>query len=123
MDRNEWGHNLTGISTNCYFEVELKNIDIGKLEKSFNELIIKHDMMRAIILNEGQQQILPNVPYYKIQVFDLSYTEEDRILDKINTIRNEIYNKTIHYDKWPLFDVRVTKLKKALSNYMLGLKT
>lgn len=108
------GHNLTGISTNCYFEVELKNIDIGKLEKSFNELIIKHDMMRAIILNEGQQQILPNVPYYKIQVFDLSYTEEDRILDKINTIRNEIYNKTIHYDKWPLFDVRVTKLKKGI---------
>ena len=108
------GHNLSDISTNCYFEVELKNIEIGKLEKSFNELIKKHDMMKAIILNEGQQQILSNVPYYKIQVSDLSDIEEEQILDKINTIRNEIYNKIIQYDKWPLFEVRVTKLKKDI---------
>lgn len=108
------GHNLSDISTNCYFELELKNIEIGKLEKSFNELIKKHDMMKAIILNEGQQQILSNVPYYKIRVFDLSDIEEDRVLNKINTIRNEIYNKIIQYDKWPLFEVRVTKLKKDI---------
>lgn len=108
------GHNLSNISTSCYFEIELSNININKLEKTFNQLIEKHDMMKAIILNEEQQQILENVPWYTIKITDLSGFGDAEILNEITGIRSEIYNRTINYDKWPLFDVRVTKIKKDI---------
>lgn len=106
------GHNLNNISTNCYFEVELSDINIKELEKTFNILIKKHDMMRAIIINEEQQRILADVPYYQIKVTDVRGFEERSIINEIAKIRNEIYSSTINYEEWPLFEVRVTKLKK-----------
>ena len=45
-----------GFSCHTYFEVKTDFTDISILEKAWNKVIEKHDMLRAVIYEEGYQE-------------------------------------------------------------------
>lgn len=62
------------------------------------------------ILNDGQnQKILSNVPEYEIKVYDLA-SQEETVDEKLESIRKEMAYQIFDTSKWPLFDVRFSKL-------------
>lgn len=103
------GYYLGNVSTHCYFEFDLDNLDTNKLEYTFNMLIKHHGMMRNIILPNGMQQILDKVPYYEIDIFDFSDVNEANVNSELIKLREKMSHQVIDIETWPLFDVKVSK--------------
>ncbi|WP_159719014.1 type I polyketide synthase, partial [Geminicoccus flavidas] len=57
---------LGNVGCYLYTEVELRDVDLARLEQAWNQLVRRHDMLRAVILPDGRQQILKEVPPYRI---------------------------------------------------------
>lgn len=112
---------LSEISTHYYFELETENyLELNMLEEAFNILIIRHDMMRAVVCeNMKDQKVLEKVPYYTLEssaLDDKSYGEE------LRKIRETLCHRKFNYEIWPSFDVKVsyylgkTRLHLCFSN-------
>ncbi|AWZ49885.1 hypothetical protein C3495_13610 (plasmid) [Clostridiaceae bacterium 14S0207] len=81
----------------------LTELDPKKFELALNQVIKHQPMMRAIILNSETQEILEQVPYYKIKIqqyTNLNVKEEKKIFERSY---KEACEKTFISNKWPLF--------------------
>ena len=98
-------------------------LDTDLAEEKWRRLILRHGMMRAVFLNDGQnQKILSNVPEYEIKVYDLA-SQEETVDEKLESIRKEMAYQIFDTSKWPLFDVRFSKLPGGMYAYILVLTT
>ncbi|NWO06485.1 MAG: amino acid adenylation domain-containing protein [Alteromonadaceae bacterium] len=98
------GFELGNIGTHSYTEIPIHRDYIDQIEKVWNELIIRHDMLRMELTEEGQQQILPSVPYYYITRHDGGHRE---------ALRDSMSHNYFSGTQWPLFDLRLTGLKSG----------
>ena len=101
---------LGGVSNHGYYEIEGKNLDPQRLNWSLQRLIERHEMLRAIVLPDGQQQILERIPDYQIQVLDLREQNQETVNKQLEIIRDRMSHQVLQSDKWPLFEFRVTCL-------------
>jgi amino acid adenylation domain-containing protein len=75
----EGAFELGGVSAHGYFELDSSGLDTQRLEESWNALVERHPMLRAVFLPDGQQRILAETPRYQIDVTDLRRrTQADR---------------------------------------------
>ena len=103
-------YSLGKVSTHCYFEMECEILNIVTLNKAWNRLIQAHPMMRAIILQDGQSQVVKEtVPEYEICLHEIDSTEEIQINDHLTNVRKEMSHQTFDPSVWPLFDVQASK--------------
>ncbi|SHM60400.1 non-ribosomal peptide synthetase [Ruminococcus flavefaciens] len=100
-------YSLGQVGTHCYFELDMTDCDIERLNKSFNTLIKKHDMMRAVILPDGRQRILESTPDYLIELKTADNDMESAAL--LDDVRKKMSHQVIDTSKWPLFEIRATK--------------
>ena len=91
---------LGNVSCHVYLELESKNLNIPAFEHAWQKTIERHDMLRAIILESGEQRILPKVPDFVIQIHE----NADRL-----AIREEMSHEVRTAKEWPLFAVAITK--------------
>lgn len=103
---NEFG--LGGVSTHLYFELLPPDFEPERFEQAWNQLIARHPMLRAVILDENEQRVLPEVPAYQIQRYDLS-AEAASLPAHLDRLRDEMSHQVRPADQWPLFDVRMTR--------------
>lgn len=108
-------YGLGGVSTHCYFELDAMDINLVKLQKAWNELIVRHGMMRAVIHADGTQQILRTVPEYQIAVEHLEGCKTNDQKKRLENIREEMSHQVIAADVWPLYEVRITMLQEKKS--------
>ncbi|MGW7820229.1 amino acid adenylation domain-containing protein [Streptomyces puniciscabiei] len=104
------GVELGGNSTHCYLEFDAADLDIPRLGSSLDQLVRRHDMLRAVIQPDGRQRVLPEVPPYEIAVTDLSGLDDAAQQEGIARIREELAHQVLPADRWPLFEVRATRL-------------
>ncbi|MBY9080396.1 amino acid adenylation domain-containing protein [Paenibacillus sp. HN-1] len=102
---------LGNVSTHCYFEIEGIGLDIMRVEQAWQTLIRQHGMMRAIVLPGGQeQQILQDVPDYRIRVADWRERSAEETEMRLMAVREEMSHQVLAADSWPLFEVRAALL-------------
>ncbi|MCX7595078.1 MAG: amino acid adenylation domain-containing protein [Fischerella sp.] len=104
---------LGNVANHGYYEIECKNLNIEKLNGALQKLIERHDMLRAVVLPNGQQQVLEQVPFYTIEVLDLRGRGEDTVTAEIEAIRQRMSHQVLPADRWPLFEFRVTRLEEG----------
>ncbi|GAA4462941.1 hypothetical protein GCM10023189_40280 [Nibrella saemangeumensis] len=93
------------VGCHSYLEFEVREADLARMESAWNKLVRHHDMLRTIILKNGQQQIQQETPHYNIQC----YVFNDHCLDgHLQLVREEMSHKHYGAGEWPLFDVRAT---------------
>ncbi|MBI4785227.1 MAG: amino acid adenylation domain-containing protein [Oscillatoriophycideae cyanobacterium NC_groundwater_1537_Pr4_S-0.65um_50_18] len=102
----ELGH----VSNHGYYEIEGRELDLERLNQTLQVLIQRHDMLRAIVSLDGQQQILQDVPVYQIEVLDLRGQGETAIATQLDAIRQSMSHQVLAADQWPLFEFRATRL-------------
>jgi amino acid adenylation domain-containing protein len=108
------GFELGNVASHLYLEAESEDLDLGRLERAFQQLIARHDMLRAVVLPNGQQQILKEVPQYRIEVLDLcEATPEHRELE-LEAVRQRMSHQVFPADQWPLFEIRASRLSDQL---------
>ncbi|CNC12218.1 pyochelin synthetase [Yersinia similis] len=87
-----------GVGCHGYFEILAPCWDTAKLECVWEQMIIRHDMLRAIITPNGEQRILPSVAPFVIDQVDASS----------ETVRQAMSHRVYQTDKWPLFDLKIS---------------
>ncbi len=101
MGRND-AYELGGISANYYFEVQLKSLEVKKLEKTLNQVIAENDALRTVILESGKQTVLSDVPFYRLEVIQVD--TEAEILE----LREKWKRKMYLLETWPMFLIFLT---------------
>ncbi|MGL5440729.1 MAG: amino acid adenylation domain-containing protein [Filifactoraceae bacterium] len=90
-------HSYGNVSCHIYQEFLYEDLNVLKVQEVWNYLIRKHDMLRAVIFQEGFQKVLETVPQHEI-------ITGDRI-----AIREHLENKIYQLEKWPMFDIGISK--------------
>lgn len=102
---------LGEISTHYYFEIENTGFDPKRFEQAFQTFLASHDMMRAVILADGEHQVvLSEVPHYEMPLYHLENKSAKQVEDQIKQIRQELSHRVFEPEQWPLFDIRVSVL-------------
>ncbi|MEW9516093.1 amino acid adenylation domain-containing protein [Streptomyces tubercidicus] len=105
--RDPFGHG--GVACHGYLEIHYPRLDPAALEDAWNALIARHDMLRAIVHEDGYQQVLPEVERCRIAVTDLRDTPQRRDAH-VAEVRADLGHRTYDTARWPLFELRVTRL-------------
>ncbi|HEV3000317.1 MAG TPA: amino acid adenylation domain-containing protein, partial [Solirubrobacteraceae bacterium] len=96
---------LSEVSTHYYAEIDTEDLDVPRFERALNRVIARHDMLRAIVLPEGRQKILEDVPPIEVPVEDVRGPDAQERLERR---REEMSHQVVQTDTWPLLDVRVS---------------
>ncbi|MBB4898898.1 amino acid adenylation domain-containing protein, partial [Streptomyces griseostramineus] len=99
-------------NTSTYFqtEIDLENVDLDRLGASFRAMIERHDMLRAVFTAEGEQRIQRDVPAYVIRETDVSSLAPAEREAALAAVHEEMRHQVFDTTRWPLFDVRVTRI-------------
>jgi hypothetical protein len=112
---------LGDVSTHGYFEVACQPLDLDRLNRAWQQVIARHEMLRAIVTPDGQQQILHEVPAWQITTYDLHGQAPTQVEAHLAAIRNELSHQVLPADRWPLFDLRATQLDQGETRLHLSL--
>jgi amino acid adenylation domain-containing protein len=100
---------MGNVAAHVYGEVDGSDLDIGRLGWAWQRLIERHDMLRAVVLAEGRQQILRETPAYEIGVDDLTELDEATAERTRQEIRSRMSHQVREADQWPLFEIRASR--------------
>jgi pyochelin synthetase len=105
----------------CYFEIETTGWERERFQTALRKLIDRHEMLRAIVLPEGQQQILQHVEPYEIKVQDLRGMDSQAAEAKLDAVRQEMSAYVHPTDRWPLFEFRASLLDADNTRLHVGM--
>ncbi|MEG5063358.1 amino acid adenylation domain-containing protein [Microcoleus sp. B3-A4] len=102
---------MGNVAIHGYVEIESDELDLERFSLAWQRVVERHDMLRAIVLPNGQQQILENVPAYKIEVLDLRSLAPEVAGEQLEAIRDRLSHQVLPLDRWPLFEICASKIK------------
>ncbi|HEX4494600.1 MAG TPA: amino acid adenylation domain-containing protein [Thermoanaerobaculia bacterium] len=108
---------LGDVATHIYMEINSRGIDVGRMQRAWRRLIDRHDMLRAIVLPDGRQQILERVPAYEIALLDLRADFEAERSMELEEVRRTMSHQVLPSDRWPLFEVRASRLDEERTRF------
>ncbi len=109
------GVEMGNISCQGYAELEVTDWNQERFEGALQKLIARHEMLRCIILPDGRQQILRDVPQYRVESFDLRKKEPASVTKHLDALRQKMSHQSRPTDRWPLFEFRVSHLDSRRS--------
>lgn len=104
-------YELGGFTTHNYIEFVTK-ADIERMNEVLNRLVQHQEMLRTVILPDGRQRVLKNVPYYEIQIEDISSLSEKMKEEKIKERRNQLSHASFDIQHFPLFEISGFKMNE-----------
>ncbi|ALU89427.1 polyketide synthase [Herbaspirillum rubrisubalbicans M1] len=104
------GFELGGISTHIYAEIEVEGFSIEQLQSSWQAVVRRHGMLRAVISDDGLQQCLPEVPPYVITYHDLRQADDATRLHWQEQTRQQLSHAVHDTTRWPLFAIHAASL-------------
>jgi pyochelin synthetase len=104
------GFSLGNVSCHAYLEVEGVGLQPARFAQAWRRMIDRHDMLRAIVRADGQQEILAETPPYEVQTLDLRGGSPDAVARELAALRETMSGQVLHPDRWPLFDIRASLL-------------
>ena len=104
------GFELGNVATHIYTESDSDSFDIDLSNEAWNQLIERHDMLRAVFSADGQQRVLPRVPPYRMPVDDLSALDERERDRRLMETRARMSHQVFDPQQWPLFEFRLSIL-------------
>ncbi|HEX5494655.1 MAG TPA: amino acid adenylation domain-containing protein, partial [Mycobacteriales bacterium] len=96
---------LGGVGSHYYCEYDETDLDLPRLEEAWNRLIARHEMLRAVFDEHGDQRVLPTVDRFRISV----QTADDDADGALAALRDRMSHQVLDPSRWPLFDVRAVR--------------
>lgn len=94
-----------GVSCHGYIELAAPAFDHDRLSWAWRRLIDRHDTMRSVILSDGSQRILTQVPDYQIKTYDFRCFDHDRGTQQFLLLRDRLSHQVLPTDAWPMFEI------------------
>lgn len=89
-----------GIACHIYLQLNYPHLDAAKAERVWNHLIARHEMLRAVIHEEGWQEIMETAPHFTVT--DYQDLEPERIQKLMG-------HQQFRIGSWPYFAVGVSE--------------
>jgi pyochelin synthetase len=109
LGRNE-AFGFGGVACHVYLEIQYPNVEPALVESAWNRLILRHDMLRAVIDPDASQRVLPEVPHFRVEVHDLRGMPREQVNSELESKRAEMSHRKYETTRWPLFDLEVARL-------------
>jgi len=110
---------LGTVGANGYFELHFEGFSparlLADLTAGFRRLIVRHPMLRMVMLPGGEQRILERVPEFEIEVADLRGLDEAAVSARLRASREELRRVQAPVNRWPLFEVRAFLLDRDVA--------
>ncbi len=100
---------MGNVAIHGYVELE-GDLDLERFSLAWQRLVERHDMLRAIVHPDGQQQILEKVPAYEIPVLDLRGQTPEAVNSQLEAIRESLSHQVLPLERWPLFEIRASQI-------------
>ncbi|QTP15664.1 non-ribosomal peptide synthetase [Serratia symbiotica] len=96
---------LGAVGSHFYVEFDGQHLDVDRLEQAWQQLIIRHDMLRVRVTAEGMQQVSQQFANWTIEqhLFD----EPDTAASSLAHLREQLSHKVYDPTQWPLFAIHV----------------
>ncbi len=104
---------LGNVAAYFFLEVEVPDLEPERLGRAWQQVIDRHDMLRAVIEEDGRQRILEHTPPYRIDVLDLRGRPAAQVEAALDALRGRMSQQVMAADRWPLFELRATLLDGA----------
>ncbi|MBC3917143.1 amino acid adenylation domain-containing protein [Undibacterium sp. CY18W] len=101
---------LGGVSTHLYAEIEVEQLALADLERGWQQVVARHDMLRAVINADGTQQVVQDLPVYSIVSHDLRQANAVEVSEWLEIARLELSHEVFDTARWPLFTVRAAQM-------------
>jgi amino acid adenylation domain-containing protein len=111
---------LGNVATHTYLELESARMSVERFKVAWQRLVDRHDMLRAFVLPNGQQQILQDIPPLDIEVLDLRDRNDDEVQAELESIRQRMSHEVLPSDQWPLFRLRVTLFGESRARFHMS---
>ena len=109
------------IGIHVYFELDRPDLDTDRFRRAWRALIDRHDMLHAVVTDDGQQCVLRNIPPYELPVVDLSTWSAERREAHLLTTRQALEHRLFDLSVWPQFDVRIHHLPDGVSRLHIAI--
>ncbi|WP_394843137.1 amino acid adenylation domain-containing protein [Pendulispora brunnea] len=112
---------LGGVGCHFYREYDVDDLDVPRLAAAVDALVRRHEMLRAVFDEHGNQRILPEVPPFAVEIVEASEDPERAYAE----LRAELGHRCYDPAQWPLFAIRGvrsgarTRLGVSLDNLIL----
>ncbi len=101
---------LGNISTHVYAEIQAEGLDIDRLEQAWQGLVKRHDMMRARIRPDGNQEVLEQTPDFRMSRHDWRQLAPAEVEARLIALREQLSHQVLEAERWPLFDLHASRL-------------
>lgn len=106
-----------GSGTNVYVEYQFAGSVWSfapALETALRRVIDRHEMLRVVLLPDGRQRVLPEVPPFEVGVEDLSGRRQEAVEKHLERVRDEMRYAKRPLDHWPLFEIVLHQLRDGM---------
>ena len=110
---------LGNIATHGYREIDVVGIPHNLIERAFNQLIERHDMLRAVIESDGMQRCLESVRPYEIKLHP-SFDSERAAREYCENRRKALSHQVFETDRWPLFHIEAAEVGNGRRRYFVS---
>ena len=114
---------IGNVGNHAYIEVEATDLDLDRANQALQRLIERHDMLRAILLPDGQQQVLEHVPPFEMKVVDLRGQDPQDQAYQLEQIRHMLDHQILPVEQWPAFELWVSRLNEQLVRLHLSIES
>ena len=112
---------LGSVGCHGYWETDAAGLDVERLERAWQRLIDRHDMLRAIFLPTGEQQTLEEVPPFRIETVDLRGRSAAAAAAELGALRERMSHRLYAPDQWPLFDIHAARIDEQTTRLFLSI--
>lgn len=106
----EHAHELGNVDAAFYVELATVDLDVDRFQHALRAAVARHDMLRAVVTDDGRLQVLDAVADYTIERRDLTGVPEAEQQASLEALRTELTGRRRDVRSWPLFDVLATAL-------------
>ncbi|RFS45612.1 non-ribosomal peptide synthetase/type I polyketide synthase [Micromonospora craniellae] len=108
MQQAQWlgrigSFDMGDVAAHVYLEYESTTLDLDRLQTAWQRVVDRHDMLRAVVLPDGRQQVLQDVPPYRIKIVDVN---DDEVA---GALRDRMSTQVLPAGEWPLWEVAASR--------------
>ncbi|MFM9558270.1 amino acid adenylation domain-containing protein [Streptomyces caniscabiei] len=111
------------VSCHLYVELDVDDIDLPRLEGSWQALVRRHDALRLVVDGDGTQRILADVPDYRVDVEDLRGLDRTGRDSRLEATRHAMSHQVLPSETWPLFDIRASRTGDTTARVHVSIDT
>ncbi|MGW8380601.1 amino acid adenylation domain-containing protein [Streptomyces sp. ODS28] len=99
-----------GVSCHIYLEFRRPaDLDPERLQRAWDGLVERHEMLRSVISEDGTQRIAPRLEDTRIPVTDLRGADPDDVERGLAAVREELSHRVHPAGERPLYELRLTR--------------